>query len=206
MVLSRSFGLLPLCGRKKVVEVGAAFGSQTAFHLKYSTFIDEYHIVDPFMAGYDPEDPMANQFRIAAPDASPEDISIAWYESMARHLGGEGDYLQGDAMPPADCKLRIHRFKSETGALLFGDYSVDAVFIDGLHTYEGVVIDIKAWVSKIRVGGSLIFNDYSDVKTFPGISRTVKEEAARQNIEVSMIDGTNALLGGKNECAKGSLS
>jgi hypothetical protein len=88
---------------------------------------------------------------------------------------------------------------------LFGDHSVDAVFIDGLHTYEGVEEDIKAWVSKVRIGGSLIFNDYHNKKMFPGVSKAVDEEARRQNLEVMRIDETNALLGGTKECAKTKL-
>lgn len=189
-------------GAKKVVEVGVAFGGQTAFHLKNSEFIEEYHVVDPFMAGYDPEDPMSKQFNLAAPDATPEDISIGWATSMAKELGNDGDYLK-EGMTPAGCKLRMHRLKSDEGAELFGDFSVDAVFIDGLHTYEGVVVDIKAWLKKIKIGGSLIFNDYNDIHSFPGVSKAVKEEAARQNVEILMIDGTNAVIGGKKECAKG---
>jgi hypothetical protein len=126
--------------------------------------------------------------------------------SMSKHFGVDGDYLDGDAMSPASCKLRIHWYKSDKAASeLFGDYSVDAVFIDGLHTYEGVeVVHIKSWLSsKIKVGGSLIFNDYKDIANFPGISKAVREEASRQNVDVLMLDGTNALLGGKKECAKG---
>ena len=188
---------------KVVVEVGVAFGAQTAFHLKNSEFIDEYHVVDPFLAGYDPEDPMANEFMKAAPDATPDEISKAWFESMDKDLGIDGVYNGETKMQPGGCKLRMHRLKSVDAAPLFGDFSVDAVFIDGLHTYEGVVDDIKAWQSKIKVGGSLIFNDYNAVAPFPGISRAVNEFAKGQRIEVKMIDRTNALVGGKEECAKG---
>jgi hypothetical protein len=184
-----------------VVEVGVAFGAQTAYHLKNADFIKEYHVVDPFMAGYDPEDPMSKLFEQAAPGSTPDDISVAWADSMAKALGVDGEYLD-TGMTPASCKLRMHRVKSHEGAALFGDHSVDAVFIDGLHTYEGVIVDIEAWVSKIRIGGSLIFNDYNAIAMFPGVSKAVKEEAARQNIQILMLDGTNA-LGGKKECAKG---
>jgi hypothetical protein len=91
---------------KIVVEVGAAFGAQSAYHLKNAPFIQ-----DPFMAGYDPEDPIAKLFMQAAPDATPEDISVAWAQSMAKDLAIDGDYLD-TGMPPAGCKLRMHRLKS----------------------------------------------------------------------------------------------
>jgi hypothetical protein len=104
---------------------------------------------------------------------------------MAKSLGVDGEY-RDEGMTPAGCKLRMHRVKSHEGAALFGDHGVDVVFIDGLHTYEGVVVDIKAWLSKIRIGGSLIFNDYNANAMFPGVSKAVKEAAARQNFQILM--------------------
>ena len=92
------------------------------------------------------------------------------------------------------------------GADLFGDMSVDAVFIDGLHTYDGVSQDIQAWKHKVRLGGSLIFNDYQDTVAFPGISEAVQEEAQKHGLEIRKIDRTNALLGGKSECVQGEWS
>lgn len=85
---------------------------------------------------------------------------------LSKALGTDGEYLD-EGMTPADCKLRIHHALSVKGAELFEDNSVDAVFIDGLHTYEGVVMDINAWVKKLKHKGSLLFNDYQDIINFP---------------------------------------
>jgi len=190
---------------KKIVEVGVAWGAQTAYHLKNGMdFIDEYHVVDPFMAGYDPDDPMSQQFEKAAPGSNPQQISDAMFQGMAMDLGRDGMYLPGDNEkidPPPVCRLRMHHLKSVDGAKLFGDLSVDAVFIDGLHTYEGVMDDINAWMSKIKVGGSLIFNDFSSSKF--GVNKAVWEVANKLNLKIKMIDNTNAILGGLESCAKG---
>mmetsp|Transcript_28369 Transcript_28369/g.43962 ORF Transcript_28369/g.43962 Transcript_28369/m.43962 type:complete len:296 (-) Transcript_28369:15-902(-) len=193
---------LSIINAKRIVEVGVAWGAQTAYHLKHGAdFIEEYHVVDPFLAGYDANDPMSKLIAESAPDASYEDISLAWYQGMSMDLGNDGMYLQDEPMPPAGCRLRMHRYKSVEGAKLFGDLSVDAVFIDGLHTYEGVLEDIEAWMSKIVVGGSLIFNDFQDPHF--GVNKAVWEMADRHNIKITMIDPTNAVFGGKESCIKG---
>jgi predicted O-methyltransferase YrrM len=43
----------------------------------------------------------------------------------------------------------------------FDDGSVDFVFIDGDHSYEGCRKDIDAWLPKIRAGGFISGHDYS---------------------------------------------
>ena len=167
--------------------------------------IYEYHVVDPFMAGYDKKDIMSKWMQKAAPEASPADISLAWYKSISLALGTLGE-LFDEGMEPAGCRLRMHRLKSVEGAKLFANHSVHAVFIDGLHTYEGVVDDINAWRDKVKMeNGALIFNDYNMRKQFGGISKAVKEEAERRGIQPFMIDRTNAVLGGKNGCATKSV-
>lgn len=191
---------------KIIVEVGVAFGAQTAYHLKNGLdFIEEYHIVDPFLAGYDPDDPMSKEFEKAAPGSTPEEVSNAWYQAMAMDLGRDGMYMpeKNEKIDPAPgCHLRMHHEKSVAGSKLFGNLSVDAVFIDGLHTYEGVMEDILSWMPKIKVGGSLIFNDFQDPNF--GVNRAVWEVVEKHNINVRMIDRTNALLGGGSDiCVKG---
>lgn len=42
----------------------------------------------------------------------------------------------------------------------FKDKSIDFVFIDGDHTYDGVINDLKAWDKKIKDGGTIAGHDY----------------------------------------------
>lgn len=44
-------------------------------------------------------------------------------------------------------------------ALNFDDFSLDFVFIDADHSYEGVKNDIEAWLPKVKNGGYLIGHD-----------------------------------------------
>jgi hypothetical protein len=53
------------------------------------------------------------------------------------------------------------------------DASLDFVFIDGDHSYEGCSADIAAWTPKLRPGGLLGGHDYSD--PWPGVVRAVDE-------------------------------
>ncbi len=42
------------------------------------------------------------------------------------------------------------------------DLPIDLLFIDGDHTYEGVVRDIKSWTPFVPIGGLVLFHDVSD--------------------------------------------
>ena len=53
------------------------------------------------------------------------------------------------------------------------DGSLDIVFIDGDHSYEGCRDDILAWLPKLRKGGWLTGHDY--YPAFPGVMRAVDE-------------------------------
>lgn len=44
----------------------------------------------------------------------------------------------------------------------FEDQTIDFLFVDGLHTAEGVRKDLDEWVKKIAPGGYILFHDYSD--------------------------------------------
>lgn len=52
------------------------------------------------------------------------------------------------------------------------DGSLDFVFIDAEHTYEGVTRDIQAWRPKVRRGGILCGHDYGHPR-FPGVKLAV---------------------------------
>ena len=51
------------------------------------------------------------------------------------------------------------------------DSSLDFVFIDALHTYEGVKEDLQAWMPKIKKGGFLSGHDFG----MDGVNKAVKE-------------------------------
>ncbi len=55
------------------------------------------------------------------------------------------------------------------------DESIDTLFIDGDHTYEGVKKDIEAWMPKVKKGGTIIFHDYKRDRAHEGVEQAVDE-------------------------------
>merc|ERR1719326_1878825 len=90
---------------------------------------------------------------------------------------------------------QLHYKKSLDAAPDFPDASLDAIFVDGLHTYEGVVDDIKAFAPKVKKGGLLMFNDYQEAALtsppegyyFPGVVRAIQEFAKKEGKDINVI-------------------
>lgn len=66
----------------------------------------------------------------------------------------------------------ILEIPSVEAAARFEDGSLDFVYIDADHTYEGVTQDIEAWMSKVKSGGLLCGHDYGQRV---GVTRAVDE-------------------------------
>ena len=73
-------------------------------------------------------------------------------------------------------RATIIRRPSVEAARQIRDGSLDFVFIDADHTYEGCKADIDAWLPKIRKGGFISGHDYENTE-FPawGVKRAVDE-------------------------------
>lgn len=70
-------------------------------------------------------------------------------------------------------RVSVLRSDSVAGAEHVEDGSLDFVFIDADHTYEGCKADILAWAPKVRVGGMICGHDYS--QKWPGVIQAVNE-------------------------------
>jgi hypothetical protein len=65
------------------------------------------------------------------------------------------------------------RLPSVQAATQVPDGSLDAVLIDALHFQNTVMEDIEAWRPKLRSGGLMIGDDYSEF--YPGVEFGVRE-------------------------------
>lgn len=77
----------------------------------------------------------------------------------------------------------LHRMRSEAFAPFVAIQSLDMVFIDGDHSYEGCRVDIETWWPKIRIGGWFGGHDYMHER-FPGVTRAVDEFATAIKAQV----------------------
>lgn len=76
---------------------------------------------------------------------------------------------------------------SVEAARTIGDGSLDLVFIDADHSYEGVKADLAAWVPKVKAGGWIGGHDYSNTDPaydFSGVDRAVNEWASAWGVVV----------------------
>ena len=56
----------------------------------------------------------------------------------------------------------FHPCESVKAAARFANHSVDFVWIDADHSYDGVCADIAAWLPKVKPGGVIAGHDYYD--------------------------------------------
>jgi len=83
--------------------------------------------------------------------------------------------------------LRVIQVGSPGAAGAFRNESIDMVFIDGDHSYEGVKADIKAWLPKTRK--LICGHDYTP--NTPGVGRAVNEFFPKQ---FTRLPGTSIWL------------
>jgi len=76
-------------------------------------------------------------------------------------------------------KIVKHKGYSKDIAPMIEDGSLDLVFIDGDHSYEGVRLDIDLWLPKVREGGVISGHDYNNTNkygdAFKGVDKAVHE-------------------------------
>lgn len=152
----------------RTVEVGTMYGGATERILqRLAGRAREHFVVDPFLAGFDDlHDSKSREYGAEAKRAgiTNQQLSRAWAKGMAF-----------DFQEKFGCRCQLLYAKSLEAAPHFADGSLDAAFIDGLHTYRGVLADIQAWWPKLSShGGVMLFNDYAS-SHYPGVERAVKE-------------------------------
>jgi predicted O-methyltransferase YrrM len=62
---------------------------------------------------------------------------------------------------------------SEAAAVELPAKPIRMLFIDGLHTLEGVQRDIDDWVPRVRDGGFVVFDDYDNAAEGVGVRSAV---------------------------------
>lgn len=71
-------------------------------------------------------------------------------------------------------RIRLIRDESVAAARTVPAQSLDFVFVDADHSYEGCKADIEAWLPTLRSGGWMMGHDYGH-PGFPGVKQAVGE-------------------------------
>ena len=116
-----------------IVELGTCWGGN-ALSLAASFPCCNIIAVDPFLAGYDKQDLQSWVFSKLATEwsLSAEEFSKLYARAMFYDI----------RMARRHCNYDLIHNYSVPAAVQFADKSVDFLFVDGLHTYDGVVEDI----------------------------------------------------------------
>lgn len=157
----------PLVG----VEIGVFCGQTSAFLLEHRKDLSLYMVDSwaptppdtPYALTQDPHTEVTQEEHDDFLEQSIDAVARFWPRSM----------------------IRIK--SSAQAAAQFNPASLDFVFLDGDHSYAGVVADIDAWRDKVKPGGLLCGHDYyadGCERPFPRIEvrRAVDEFAARVNL------------------------
>lgn len=122
------------------VELGAWKGRSTCFmavEIANSGKPIEFYTVDTWL-GSDEE-------------AQQRDVDIAagrLFEEFTLNIAPVADFVN------------VIRSDTAAAADRFDDCSVDFLYVDASHTYEGVIRDLRAWYPKVRTGGLIAGDDW----------------------------------------------
>jgi hypothetical protein len=166
-----------------IVEIGTAFGG-LAEHLLVALPASTVHAVDPFLASYAKGDWMSDWY-----DGLVDQLQTSRAQVSNIYAGA----MRADMHAHFGCRYTLHWALSTTGALDFADRGVQVIFIDGLHTYEGVVSDIKAWARKLEDGALIILNNF-ETGAFPGVSKAAHALASILGERIVVVGNINAVL------------
>lgn len=105
----------------------------------------------------------------------------------------EADFLFAvEAIKPHSHRAKLLRMDSIEASRLFGDGSLDFVYIDAAHDYDHVKADLHAWYPRVGEGGILAGHDWTDQPIHEGVRRAVAEfagEIGRDVYLTSPIEG-----------------
>ena len=83
------------------------------------------------------------------------------------------DFLSNLKFCDVEKLVKPIKMSSVLASLQFDDASIDAVIIDGAHDYDSVKLDLVSWEQKIKPGGIITGDDYSE--SWPGVIKAVNE-------------------------------
>lgn len=127
-----------------VAEVGVFRGGFAAAILNYVR-PQRLHLIDPW--GKAADDEYVKTYRVT------DDMELLYTSIKERY---EEQIRQG--------AVQLHREYSGVVGPTFADLYFDWVYIDGMHSYDAVLSDLRTFAPKIKENGFLLGHDYSNTK------------------------------------------
>lgn len=131
---------------KNVAEVGVGYGTHARYILLNNPDIDTLFLIDP-MKWYDN-------------DGFAVDIQNKEQINGQNNFDSLYELINNDLKNISDKYKWIRKESNNIEDSDIQNNSLDAVFIDGDHSYTGVLNDLTKYWSKIRSGGQLLGDDY----------------------------------------------
>jgi len=120
---------------KNMIEIGSFVGESTVL---FAQSFKEVIAIDPFLADYDPQDPTSYLFEF-------KNV----YET---YLDRTGDHQN----------IKTIVSTSNDALDQLKGLKFDFIYIDGLHTYDGVKTDITNYLPLVKEGGVIGGHDYTE--------------------------------------------
>ena len=176
---------------KEVLEIGVAFGYH-AKSLMGAASRPNYTGIDPYLAGYDPDDFFVQEVTRIFPGSSPQDSMDILFSEVDRSLRiGEG------------ATVELFRGTSDEFRSASKNKTFDFIWIDGDHTFQGVLRDLEFSLEVIAEGGIIAGDDFD----WPQVREAVTKFSADH--QLAPFEVRNLNQGGHAvfvlECNAGSL-
>ena len=146
-------------GLKKGAEIGVAFGGHSEAILQ-NAGVTKLYAVDSYKHRPEYDDPMN----------LPQPVFDRLFERTGHRLSPFGDRVAQIRLDSVEAARQI----SET---------LDFVYIDGDHSYEGIRADLEAWFPRVRPGGIIAGHDYGQ-PAFPGVKAAADHFFSRFGLTV----------------------
>jgi hypothetical protein len=116
----------------------------------------------------------------------PYQIYTDWNGRLTHHADDPDSAEKKAKIKLAKHEQRFIHYKqtSDDALVNFENDFFDFIFIDGLHTYEQVLLDCKNYYPKLKQGGVFSGHDYN---TIQGVRQAVDEFAHTQNKIINLI-------------------
>lgn len=106
--------------------------------------------------------------------------------SKLNKLGNNYNYIQGNS----------HNLDTYNKLLKYVS-NIDILFIDGDHSYDGVIQDFNIYSKLVKGGGYIVFDDYNDYQHSPQVKRAVDDIIPNLNNLYHIIGTVKNTLGAR---------